>query len=125
MRLSPTSYKSSSLFIRVIASENCSLPADIILESSDKIQLGAHSKNLELFSDAFPTVGSTLPPSGAHDVVKLSETAEVIALMLRFTHNQPAPDLSSLDIHVLLGLGEAVHKYGMHYASQFVTLEVK
>ncbi|KAF9056804.1 hypothetical protein BDP27DRAFT_1189691, partial [Rhodocollybia butyracea] len=68
-----------------------SLAVDVILQSSDGEQLGAHSKNLELYRNAFPAVGSTTPPDG--DVVELTESAESLWLMLRFTHNMPPPDL--------------------------------
>ncbi|KAF9041853.1 hypothetical protein BDP27DRAFT_1326244 [Rhodocollybia butyracea] len=104
-------------------SESCLLPVDVILQSSDGKQFGAHSKNLELYSDAFPVAGSTIPPDG--DIVKLTESAQIIQLMLCFTHNMPPPDLSSLDIQTLFVFGETVNlKYSMHYASECVSKEV-
>ncbi|KAF8829799.1 hypothetical protein HHX47_DHR2000057 [Lentinula edodes] len=106
------------------ASENCSLTVDVILQSSDGKQLGAHSKNLELFTDAFPVAGSTLPPHDG-EVVKLTESAEILRLVLSYTHNTPPPDLSSLDLDTLLLLGEVViKKYGMHLAGECVNKEV-
>ncbi|KAF9074201.1 hypothetical protein BDP27DRAFT_223612 [Rhodocollybia butyracea] len=104
------------------ASGSCSLPVDVILQSSDGEQFGAHSRNLEMFSDAFPIAGSTIPPDG--DIVKLTEKAEILRLMLCFTHNMPSPDLTSLDIQTLFSLGETVKKYGMHYASECVSREI-
>ncbi|GAW00682.1 hypothetical protein LENED_002226 [Lentinula edodes] len=107
------------------ASENCSLTVDVILQSSDGEQLGAHSKNLELFTDAFPVAGSTLPPHDG-EVVKLSESAEILRLVLSYTHNTPPPNLSSLDLDTLLLLGEVViKKYGMYLAGECVNKEVK
>ncbi|KAJ3874252.1 hypothetical protein F5051DRAFT_474598 [Lentinula edodes] len=106
------------------ASENCSLTVDVILQSSDGKQLGAHSKNLELFTDAFPVAGSTLPPHDG-EVVKLTESAEILRLVLSYTHNTPPPDLSSLDLDTLLLLGEVViKKYGMYLAGECVNKEV-
>ncbi|KAJ4501166.1 hypothetical protein C8R41DRAFT_913745 [Lentinula lateritia] len=105
-------------------SENCSLTVDVILQSSDGEQLGAHSKNLELFTDAFPVAGSTLPPHDG-EVVKLTESAEILRLVLSYTHNTPPPDLGSLDLDTLLLLGEVViKKYGMHLAGECVNKEV-
>lgn len=87
--------------------------------------MGAHSKNLELFTDAFPVVGSTLPPHDG-EVVKLTESAEILRLVLSYTHNTPPPDLSSLDLDTLLLLGEVViKKYGMYLAGECVNKEVK
>ncbi|KAF9074202.1 hypothetical protein BDP27DRAFT_1359720 [Rhodocollybia butyracea] len=97
------------------ASESCSLTVDVVLQSSDGEQLGAHSKNLELYSDAFPIAGSTIPPDG--DIVKLTENAQILQLMLCFTHNMPPPDFSSLNIQTLFAFGETVNlKYNMYYA---------
>ncbi|KAF9074200.1 hypothetical protein BDP27DRAFT_1317470 [Rhodocollybia butyracea] len=105
------------------ASESCSLIVDVILRSSDGEQFGAHSKNLEMYSDAFPAAGSTIPPDG--DIVELTENAQIIQLMLCFTHNMPPPDLSSLDMPTLFALGEPVNlKYGMRYASECVSKEI-
>ncbi|KAJ3892539.1 hypothetical protein GG344DRAFT_64522 [Lentinula edodes] len=106
------------------ASENCSLTVDVILQSSDGKQLGAHSKNLELFTDAFPVAGSTLPPHD-EEIVKLTESAEILRFVLSYTHNTPPPDLSSLDLDTLLLLGEVViKKYGMYLAGECVNKEV-
>ncbi|KAF9074205.1 hypothetical protein BDP27DRAFT_223862 [Rhodocollybia butyracea] len=105
------------------SSESCSLAVDVVLQSSDGEQLGAHSKNLELYSDAFPAAGSTMPPDG--DIVELTENAETLRLMLRFTHNMTPPDLSALDLQTLFMFGETVSlKYGIQYASQSVSQEV-
>ncbi|KAK1225630.1 hypothetical protein PQX77_011414 [Marasmius sp. AFHP31] len=69
-------------------------------------------KNLESFAEGFPLAESTTQ-SG---IVPLGEKGETLRLFLRFTHNQPVSDLSSLDIDGLLDLAEVADKYGNHYA---------
>ncbi|KAJ8091036.1 hypothetical protein PM082_024643 [Marasmius tenuissimus] len=94
------------------ASEECNLPVDIVFQSADERQFGAHIKNLESFAEGFPLAESTTH-SG---IVPLGDRGETLHLFLKFTHNQPAPDLSSLDIDGLLDLAEVADKYGNHFA---------
>ncbi|KAF9258314.1 hypothetical protein L218DRAFT_1005144 [Marasmius fiardii PR-910] len=94
------------------ASEGCILPIDVILQSSDGRLLGAHSKNLESFAEAFPISGSTSPS----EIVPLTETGDTLLLFLKFAHNNPAPDLSALGIDELLDFAEAANKYCNYFA---------
>ncbi|KAJ3991215.1 hypothetical protein F5050DRAFT_1581778 [Lentinula boryana] len=101
----------------------CPLTVDVVVQSSNGDRFGAHSKNLEFFTDAFPVTGSTLPPQNG-EVVELSESSEIIHFMLAFTHNLPPPNVTSLELGTLLVLGEAMNKYGMYLASEYVTAEM-
>uniref|UniRef100_A0A0W0G0K9 BTB domain-containing protein n=1 Tax=Moniliophthora roreri TaxID=221103 RepID=A0A0W0G0K9_MONRR len=95
--------------------ESCSLPVDVILKSSDGQLFGAHTKNLESFTEGFPLSGSVICRSD--EQTELTENANVLKLFLAFTHNAPAPDLSSYDIDIIIGLAEAAEKYMNHFAS--------
>ncbi|KAJ8091034.1 hypothetical protein PM082_024641 [Marasmius tenuissimus] len=87
-------------------------PVDVVLQSSDGHFLGAHSRNLEWFNDGFPLSGSTTPSQ----IVPLTENSFTLGYLLKFTHNQPAPDLSNLDVDKLLALAEAADKYCNSFA---------
>ncbi|KAK7050029.1 hypothetical protein VNI00_005461 [Paramarasmius palmivorus] len=107
--MSLKSYSSSSP-----ASSSLTLGCDIILKSSDGKLLGAHMKNLEIFNEGFPLEGSIT--CDLDDTVELTEDAETLRLLLLFSHNSSYPDLSKLDIDVVLALGDAAEKYGNHLA---------
>ncbi|KAE9387726.1 hypothetical protein BT96DRAFT_1078971 [Gymnopus androsaceus JB14] len=40
----------------MLAGEECTLATDIVLRSSDGVRFGAHTRNLEIYSDGFPSV---------------------------------------------------------------------
>ncbi|THU75392.1 hypothetical protein K435DRAFT_707243, partial [Dendrothele bispora CBS 962.96] len=94
----------------------CPYPVDIILESSDGKKFGAHTTNLELYSDSFPNINMITKTTDGPEIVKLSETADIIFLMLQFMHNQVHPDCDSLKPGLLLDLAKATEKYGMYPA---------
>jgi hypothetical protein len=71
-------------------------------------------KNLETFNEGFPLEGSII--CDLDDVVELTEDAETLRLLLLFSHNSSYPDLSKLNIDVVLALGDAAEKYGNHLA---------
>ncbi|ESK92351.1 hypothetical protein Moror_4636 [Moniliophthora roreri MCA 2997] len=98
------------------AIENCQIPVDIILQSSDGILLGSHTKNLSVFNEAFPNVDSVTHWKG--DIVTLSETAAVLLLLLQFSHNAALPDISHMGLDALLAFFEAADKYGNNIALQ-------
>ncbi|KAF9074204.1 hypothetical protein BDP27DRAFT_1317477 [Rhodocollybia butyracea] len=99
------------------ASESCSLPVDVILQSSDSGPIARTSKcTVMLFLSQDPQF---------HQMEMSSSSLKIIQLMLCFTHNMPPPDLSLLDIQTLFALGETVNlKYSMHYASECVSKEI-
>jgi len=69
--------------------EDCILEIDVRLKSSNGTVFGAHQRNLEQYSDGSPFAASTTA-----EVVKLSETADILRLMLKFMHNVRQPELS-------------------------------
>ncbi|KAL0569822.1 hypothetical protein V5O48_012140 [Marasmius crinis-equi] len=109
---SPTPPDSPGLPSTCEAIEGCAIPVDVVLQSSDGKLLGAHSKNLEWFTDGFPLSGSTIPS----EVVPLDDKGDTLLLFLKFTHNHPAPDLSGLDIDGLIDLAEVADKYCNYFA---------
>ncbi|KAJ3734271.1 hypothetical protein DFJ43DRAFT_1171538 [Lentinula guzmanii] len=96
------------------AGESCNLPTDIVLRSSDGIRFGAHSKNLEIYSDGFPIADSVA--RSTEDII-LPEDSDVVLLLLRFMHHQPQPDLSLLASRLLIKFANAVEKYGVYSAT--------
>ncbi|KAL0062087.1 hypothetical protein AAF712_011087, partial [Marasmius tenuissimus] len=90
----------------------CAVPVDIVLQSSDGHFFGAHSKNLEWFTEGFPMAGSTTPSQ----IVPLAEKSTTLGYFLKFTHNHPAPDLSPMNVDQLLALAEAADKYCNSFA---------
>ncbi|KAF9477111.1 hypothetical protein BDN70DRAFT_881534 [Pholiota conissans] len=64
--------------------DGCTLPIDIVLQSSDGAQFGAHTKNLEKFSEGFSQCGSVEITS---EIPELAETGTVLKLMLRFMYS--------------------------------------
>ncbi|KAF9477112.1 hypothetical protein BDN70DRAFT_811176, partial [Pholiota conissans] len=95
--------------------KDCALPIDIELLSSDGLRFGAHTKNLENYSDGFPLAASVQIFS---DIPVLEEPGNVVELMLGFMHNTRQPDLRELPIHILSPLAEAVEKYMIYSAME-------
>ncbi|KAK7018717.1 hypothetical protein VNI00_018310 [Paramarasmius palmivorus] len=96
------------------ASDECQLFIDITLESADGQKFGAHSKTLEVYNGAFPIVGTVI--HDINDIVYLTEDADILVLLLRFSHNEPLPELAPLGIDTVLALAEAADKYENHFA---------
>ncbi|KAF9477113.1 hypothetical protein BDN70DRAFT_838249 [Pholiota conissans] len=101
--------------------KDCSLPIDIVLRSSDGIELGAHMRNLEHYSEAFPQSGSVEVNSEA-EAVTLDETGDVLELMLQFMHLTRQPELAKISFDLLSGLAEAVEKYMIYSAMSMCKL---
>ena len=91
------------------------------LNSADGQVFGAHQRNLEVFSDAFPTAGSTT----ANEVVNMEENAEVLQLMLQFMHNTRQPDLNKTPFSTLAPLAEAAEKYMIYSAMQICHIHME
>ncbi|KAL0062083.1 hypothetical protein AAF712_011083 [Marasmius tenuissimus] len=102
------------------AIQECSIPVDVVLQSSDGKLLGAHSKNLEWFAGGFPLSGSTTQSK----IVPLPESSVTLDYFLKFTHNHPVPDLSALNIDQLLLLAEAADKYCNSFALAACFLQI-
>ncbi|KAL1686361.1 hypothetical protein GGG16DRAFT_128757 [Schizophyllum commune] len=102
--------------------DGCTLPVDICLRSSDGVLIGAHTRNLETFSDAFPLTSLSAPPS---EPVTLTETAVVLQLLMHFMHNVRQPSLEEKPFDLVLGFAEAVEKYGVHAADQLCWLKMR
>jgi len=100
---------------------DCYLAIDVKLNSADGQVFGAHQRNLEVFSDAFPTAGSTT----ANEVVNLEENAEVLQLMLQFMHNTRQPDLNKIPFSTLAPLAEAAEKYMIYSAMQICHIHME
>ncbi|KAF8989169.1 hypothetical protein BDQ17DRAFT_1478927, partial [Cyathus striatus] len=101
----------------------CDIPADLTLESIDGKLFHTHSANLSTFSDGFPP--ATIAPLQG-EVVKMSETADVLEILLRFMHpDREQPNLRILSIELLAGVAEAAEKYIVHSARQACSLKMQ
>ncbi|KAJ3837721.1 hypothetical protein EV361DRAFT_278567 [Lentinula raphanica] len=96
------------------AGDSCDLPTDIVLRSSDGIRFGAHSRNLEIYSDGFPKANSVTHTA---EDVELPEDSDVVSLLLKFMHHQPQPDLELLASKLLIKFANAAEKYGIYCAT--------
>ncbi|KAK7031150.1 hypothetical protein VNI00_013565 [Paramarasmius palmivorus] len=94
-------------------SSNCTHPVDIILKSRDGEKFGAHTKNLELYNDSFPSVNSVVPND---EDVTLLEDAATIRLLLLFSHNAKRPNLELETLDTVFAFVQAADKYGNHGA---------
>ncbi|KAJ6558355.1 hypothetical protein B0H19DRAFT_134779 [Mycena capillaripes] len=112
--------------VRGCQSDECKLEADVYLRSSDGIVYAAHSKNLELYSGGFPPSG--LVAEGVEDereVVQVTETSSVLALLLQYVHNQRQPDSSKFKFETLAGLAEAAEKYMVYSAMEVCKIRMQ
>lgn len=91
------------------ADMDCTLDVDITLQSSDCYRYKTHSKNLALYCDAFPAVGSVTIDE--NEVVQMAESREIVSLLIKFMHRGYQPDLSNVGFETLSALAEAVEKY--------------
>ncbi|KAJ3776095.1 hypothetical protein FB446DRAFT_722769 [Lentinula raphanica] len=96
------------------AGDSCDLPTDIVLRCSDGIEFGAHSRNLEIYSDGILNVNSVTHTTGD---VELPEDSDVVLLLLKFMHHQPQPDLELLASKLLIKFANAAEKYGVYCAT--------
>ncbi|KAK7019788.1 hypothetical protein VNI00_017929 [Paramarasmius palmivorus] len=116
--------------LKCAAYKTCTIPVNIILESSDGVHLGAHMINLENFNNAFPIAGSVTHQF--NEPVALSESAAILRLILKFSHNKDC-SISSLDLATVIALTDAAEKYGNYPAlnacraalSQFTPVQIK
>lgn len=92
----------------------------MVIESSDGTKFGTHAEYLARFSEGFP--GFPIAESARkEEVVNLTETADVLSLMLKFLHAQKPPVIVSLDFNLLLQFAEAVEKYVIYMAMPAVS----
>ncbi|KAJ3848653.1 hypothetical protein EV368DRAFT_86381 [Lentinula lateritia] len=93
------------------AGDDCNLPTDIVLRSSDGTRFGAHVRNLEIYSDGFPKANSVV---NSHEDVELSEDSDIVMLLLKFMHHQPQPDLSLLASKLLIKFANAAENISVN-----------
>jgi hypothetical protein len=96
------------------------LTVDVVLKSSDGELFGAHQRNLEMYTEGFPIAGSTV----VSDPVSLEETAEVLHLLLRYTHHIRLPRLDKISFVLLVSLAEAVEKYMIYSAMETCRMQM-
>ncbi|KAF9524872.1 hypothetical protein CPB83DRAFT_945509 [Crepidotus variabilis] len=100
--------------------KDCVATIDVILKSSNGKLIGSHQAGLNQYSDAFPAVGFEVT-----EPVELSETADVLQLMLYFMHHVRQPELKNLDFKVLAGLAEAAEKYSIFTAMDLCKIHME
>jgi len=83
--------------------------ADITLSSCDGMLFKFYRRNLEVHSGAFSGVEALV--ATPTEIVNLTETSEVVDILLQLMSPQDHPDLTSLDFRILAPLAEAIEKY--------------
>ncbi|KAF8216713.1 hypothetical protein K438DRAFT_1703790 [Mycena galopus ATCC 62051] len=106
-------------------SDECTLKADLFLRSSDGIVYAAHSKNLELYSGGFPPSIFAVGGANEGELVQMTETSSVLALLLQYVHNQRQPDSSKFKFETLAGLAEAAEKYMVYSAIEVCKIRMQ
>ncbi|KAJ3906224.1 hypothetical protein F5879DRAFT_947083 [Lentinula edodes] len=86
------------------------------LQSSDNVIFKVHRLNLEMHSQVFADAGGSTVGTVENEIVSLSETSEVLELMLQYVYLQPQPDLQKVEWEVMKDLAEAVEKYEIYSA---------
>ncbi|PPR06368.1 hypothetical protein CVT24_002481 [Panaeolus cyanescens] len=109
--------------------QECSVPVDIVLVSSEGKELPAHKSNLGEFSAGFPPCGATDDSLDAGNAtierVHLPDKYEVLRLLLRFMHHAYLPDLERVDSKIVCELAEAAEKYQVFSAISVCKLMMK
>ncbi|KAF9558896.1 hypothetical protein CPC08DRAFT_709245 [Agrocybe pediades] len=103
------------------AIENCTIPTDIVLVSSDGERFGSHTKNLGQFTGSFP---ADIPPAEGEEVPLKNLGAKALALFLRFVHHHCQPDMDYVDFDTLSQLAEAVEMYEVYSATEVCKLQM-
>jgi hypothetical protein len=94
----------------------------VTLRSCDKVLFHVHRKNLEAHSEGFAG-GQEF--STQDEVVDLTESSIILELLLQYIYPQPPPDLSKIEIVLVIGLAETAEKYGFHTVIQTCYLYLK
>jgi hypothetical protein len=87
----------------------------LTVKSGDGVVFKVFAKDLETFTDSFP---STDIVTNTGDAVYLSETSTVLEILFQFARRQRQPDLSHLAFETLAELAEAVEKYEVFPAAE-------
>ncbi|KAJ3770600.1 hypothetical protein FB446DRAFT_692016 [Lentinula raphanica] len=82
--------------------------ADVVIRSSDDVDFYLHKKNLECATGGFPPADT---PSNLKDVVRLTETANILEMLFTCIYPRPFPSLETLDFDTFMLLVEAAEKY--------------
>ncbi|KAF4609575.1 hypothetical protein D9613_012231 [Agrocybe pediades] len=102
------------------AVENCTIPTDIVLVSSDGARFGSHARNLAEFTGSFP---DTLPEEGEEIPIK-NMNAKALALFLSFIHHHRQPNLGMVEFSTLFQLAEAVEMYEVFSATEICRVQM-
>ncbi|KAL1701455.1 hypothetical protein EV121DRAFT_170104, partial [Schizophyllum commune] len=100
----------------------CHTPVDIVLQSCDGHLVGAHTRSLEMFGEAFPASRDAAAPN---EPIPLAERAEVLRLLLHYMHCVPQPPLDGIPGKLFRDFTDAVEKYGVHAAGQVCDLRMR
>jgi len=103
---------------------DCCLAIDLVLESSDGVRFGTHTKNLERYSSNFPPL-TPRNSEGPLDAVSLPESSDVVSLLLRSMHPPRQPDSHSFTFDILSRLAEATEKYEVFPATEVCKIRMK
>jgi len=95
---------------------DCILPVDLILQSSEDELIGAHRRNMDMYTDGFPGADPAGVVRDATAPVALSEDTATLKLLLQLCHKGPQPFLSHVPSHTLVSVAAAAEKYVADFA---------
>ncbi|KAJ6589476.1 hypothetical protein B0H19DRAFT_1303739 [Mycena capillaripes] len=108
------------------SSRFCAPDADISILSSDGVLFKVHRKNLEVHSDIFAdAANATRSEPGDVEIVHLTETAEVLELLLQYMYRQRQPYLGDVKFATFANLAEAAEKYMVYSALDICQMKMK
>ncbi|KAJ7576167.1 hypothetical protein C8J56DRAFT_837444 [Mycena floridula] len=103
---------------------DCCLGIDIILQSADNVEIGAHRQNLALFSEGFcPSLSA--PVTLAIERASYRENSATLMRLLHLMHSEVPPEYDVLPFAEARELSEAAHKYVVYQAIPFCNLLMK
>jgi len=104
--------------------QGCSLPVDIAFKSSDGRFLGAHSTNLSEHSEGFPPACFASSETMS-DPLELTESSEVIEVMLKYMHNTRLARLEDISPTTIWNVAHAAEKYLIYPLMEVCRLHIK
>ncbi|ESK88151.1 hypothetical protein Moror_5572 [Moniliophthora roreri MCA 2997] len=119
--INETSTQSDGTAAPICIVPSCAHPINLVLRASDGKRFAAHAELLDLYSSCFPPAECV---QGIEET-DLSESAEILDMLLRFMHPHPQPDITNLPRPTLEDLAEAVEKYQIYPAMQVCKNEMR
>ncbi|KAJ7582250.1 hypothetical protein C8J56DRAFT_957380 [Mycena floridula] len=103
--------------------DGCKQTVDLMLQSSDGAQIGAHSSGIISLVKDFALVKQAA--STTKGIIYMPETAALLRLLIPFWHMAPLPTLEDLDFDTLLEVSCAAEKYLVYSAMAICQIRLR